>query len=54
MTKYINTLKDLEAATYGNFGNNSILKGAGLVAGLHTGHDDATTLNGTAGPGFNI
>jgi len=54
MTKYINTLKDLEAATYGNFGNNSILKGAGLVAGLHTGHDDATALSGTAGPGLNL
>ena len=54
MTKYINTLKDLEAATYGNFGNNNILKGAGLVAGLHTGHDDATALNGTAGPGLNL
>ena len=55
MTKYINTLKDLEAATYGNFGNNSILKGAGMVASLHTGHDDATALGtGTAGPGLNL
>ena len=54
MTKYINTLKDLEAATYGNFGNNSLIKGAGLVGGLHTGHDDATALNGTAGPGLNL
>jgi len=55
MTKYINTLKDLEAATYGNFGNNSILKGAGLVGGLHTGHDDATAMgSGTAGPGLNL
>jgi hypothetical protein len=54
MTKYINTLKDLEAATYGNFGNNSIIKGAGLVGGLHTGHDDSTALNGTAAPGLNL
>ena len=55
MTKYINTLKDLEAATYGNFGNNDILKGAGMVASLHTGHDDATALgSGTAANGLNL
>tara|TARA_R110000824_G_scaffold67162_6_gene173951 strand:+ start:4147 stop:5499 length:1353 start_codon:yes stop_codon:yes gene_type:complete len=49
MVKYINTLKDLEMATYGIAGaNNELLKAGGLVAGIHTGHDDATALNGTA------
>jgi hypothetical protein len=40
---YINTIRDLEAATYGlpNFGGNSLLKQAGVVQGLHTGHDIA-------------
>lgn len=38
---YINTIRDLEAATYGlpNFGGNSLLKQAGVVQGLHTAHD---------------
>ena len=40
---YINTIRDLEAATYGlpNFGGNSLLKQAGVVQGLHTAHDIA-------------
>ena len=37
---YVNTIRDLEAATYGlpAFGGNSLLKQAGTVGGLHTGH----------------
>jgi len=52
MTQYINTIKDLEARTYGlsPVGGNQLLKGAGLVGGLVTGHDSAIGLNGTAGP----
>ncbi len=40
---YINTIRDLEAATYGvpAFGGNSLLKQAGVVQGLHTAHDTA-------------
>jgi len=40
---YINTIRDLEAATYGlpAFGGNSLLKQAGAVQGLHTAHDIA-------------
>jgi len=44
MSGYINTIADLEAQTYGlgNFAaGNSLLKQAGAVAGLHTGHDTA-------------
>jgi len=47
---YINTIRDLEAATYGlpAFGGNSLLKQAGTVAGLHTAHDIGDTVaNGT-------
>ena len=42
---YINTIRDLEAATYGvpAFGGNSLLKQAGVVQGLHTAHDTAAT-----------
>lgn len=42
---YINTIRDLEASTYGlpNFGGNSLLKQAGVVQGLHTAHDTAAT-----------
>lgn len=38
---YINTIRDLEASTYGlpAFGGNAMLKQAGTVAGLHTAHD---------------
>tara|TARA_Y100000310_G_scaffold208785_1_gene209398 strand:- start:2765 stop:4150 length:1386 start_codon:yes stop_codon:yes gene_type:complete len=52
MTQYINTIKDLEARTYGlsPVGSNQLLKGAGIVGGLVTGHDSAIGLNGTAGP----
>ncbi len=50
MTKYINTIKDLEAATYGRYGNDAILKGAGAVASINSGflHDGAMSLAGTA------
>ena len=54
MTKYINTMKDLEAATYGSFGGagNSLLKAAGVVGQINSGFtgssDTALTLNGTA------
>ena len=43
---YINTIRDLEAATYGlpAFGGNSLLKQAGTVAGLHTAHDIGDTV----------
>jgi len=46
MVKYINTIKDLEAATYGSVGNNSLLKSGGMVATLHSGHDGYNTLGG--------
>jgi hypothetical protein len=49
MVKYINTIRDLEAATYGAAGgNNDIMKGAGLVGGLHSWHDGTNLLSGTA------
>jgi len=55
MARYINTMKDLEAATYGNgstLGGNSILKSAGVVGSLGSGFtgssDTAISLNGTA------
>jgi hypothetical protein len=40
---YVNTIRDLEAATYGlpAFGGNALLKQAGVVGGLHTAHDIA-------------
>ena len=45
MTGYINTIKDLEAETYGTgavgaFGNQ-LLKAAGTLSGIHTAHDGA-------------
>ncbi len=43
-------MKDLEAATYGGrggMGGNSLLKSAGIVAGLHTGHGGTETPQGT-------
>ena len=51
---YINTMKDLEAATYGlpAFGGNNLLKQAGIVGGLHTAHDTADAMSG-ATAGFN-
>jgi len=51
---YINTIRDLEAATYGlpNFGGNSLLKQAGVVQGLHTAHDIAdASASGVSGIG---
>jgi hypothetical protein len=51
MVKYINTIKDLEAATYGlsPVGGNQLLKGAGAIGGIIPGHDGATLgLAGTA------
>ena len=48
---YINTIRDLEAATYGlpAFGGNSVLKQAGAVQGLHTAHDISDAVaNGTS------
>ena len=43
MAGYINTISDLEAQTYGinTMGGNALLKQAGAIAGLHTGHDTA-------------
>lgn len=51
-TNYIKTIRDLENATYGIPGgqSNQLLKGAGIVGGLVTGHDSAIGLNGTASP----
>ena len=49
MTGYINTIADLEAQTYGihKFGGNALLKQAGVVAGVHTGHDNTLTVSGS-------
>jgi hypothetical protein len=44
---YIKTMRDLEASTYGvrgGAGGNSLLKSAGIVGGLHTGHSGAEGL----------
>lgn len=44
MTRYINTMKDLEAQTYGVRGpaGNALLKSAGVVGGFGTPHDAAS------------
>ena len=44
MSGYINTLKDLEAATYGYAGaqGNALLNSAGVVGGFGTPHDAAS------------
>ena len=52
MSGYIKTMRDLEAATYGIRGGtgNTLLKGQGVVAGLHTAHDASTSVaSGFAG-----
>jgi len=51
MTGYINTIADLEAQTYGinNLpAGNALLKQAGAVGGIHTGHGAAHTFSGSA------
>tara|TARA_R110002167_G_scaffold131575_2_gene315373 strand:+ start:4676 stop:6010 length:1335 start_codon:yes stop_codon:yes gene_type:complete len=50
MTGYINTIADLEAQTYGmNLpAGNALLKQAGMVGGIHTGHDGSPSLSGSA------
>jgi len=51
MTKYINTIKDLEAATYGMPGGyDQIIKGGGLVGGLGSSfmHDGNSAIGGLA------
>ena len=50
MSGYIKTIKDQENATYGIRGgfSNQMLKAAGVVGGLATGHDTTLGLNGTA------
>ena len=52
MTKYINTMRDLEMATYGGGSNGNLLKAAGVVGSINSGFvgssGDALTLNGTA------
>tara|TARA_R110002020_G_scaffold52438_5_gene147365 strand:+ start:18421 stop:19815 length:1395 start_codon:yes stop_codon:yes gene_type:complete len=48
---YINTIRDLEASTYGIAGasGNALLKSSGVVGGFGTGHDTGgTTLSGGA------
>lgn len=50
MTGYINTIRDLEAQTYGinNLpAGNALLKQAGMVGGIHTGHDGSPSLSGS-------
>jgi len=46
MSGYIQTMKELEAATYGIRGGtgNSVLKAAGIVGGIHTAHDAGTSV----------
>ncbi len=55
MTGYINTIADLEAQTYGITGhtgiNNQLLKQAGSIAGLHTGHDASIGVSSTNSAG---
>ena len=50
MTGYINTIADLEAQTYGmNLpAGNALLKQAGMVGGIHTGHDGSPSFSGSA------
>ena len=50
MTKYINTIKDLEAATYGIAGGNTIAKSGGLIGGLGASfmHDGNSAISGLA------
>jgi len=52
---YINTIGDLEAQTYGITGhtgiNNQLLKQAGSIAGLHTGHDASIGVSSTNSAG---
>ena len=56
MTKYINTMRDLEIATYGGNSNGNLLKAAGIVGSLGSGFtgssDAALNLNGTAATGL--
>ena len=50
MVGYINTIADLEAQAYGGRGfgaGNSLLKQAGMVGAVHTGHDGAPGFSGT-------
>ena len=50
MTGYINTIADLEAQTYGinNLpAGNALLKQAGAVGGIHTGHDGSPSFSGS-------
>lgn len=50
MVGYINTIADLEAQTYGinNLpAGNSLLKQAGMVGGIHTGHDGSPSFSGS-------
>jgi|TARA_R100000030_G_scaffold96269_1_gene84269 hypothetical protein len=53
---YVNTIADLEARTYGLTGatgfNNQLLKQAGTVAGLHTGHASGGTDIGSGTSGI--
>jgi len=54
MSGYINTIKDLEAATYGYAGphGNSVLKAAGVVGGFGTPHDvTSNPFSGATGLG---
>tara|TARA_R100000742_G_C4279572_1_gene104555 strand:- start:3843 stop:5222 length:1380 start_codon:yes stop_codon:yes gene_type:complete len=54
-TNYIKTMKDLEASTYGGrsgVGGNTLLKSAGVVMGLHTGHGGTESPQGTAASGI--
>ena len=55
MVQYINTIKDLEAATYGihPVGGNQLFKSAGGVMGIIPGHDQTLSIGtGAAGAGL--
>ena len=53
MSGYINTMKDLEAATYGYAGasGNALLKSAGVVGGFGTPHDSTQGFTAASGLG---
>nr|MDB4346104.1 hypothetical protein [bacterium] len=53
MSGYINTMKDLEAATYGYAGasGNALLKSAGVVGGFGTPHDSTQGFSAASGLG---
>jgi len=51
MSGYIKTIADLEAATYGLRGANTLMKAGGTVAGFGTAHGGETLLTGMGNSG---